>query len=118
VSNIDFFESHDVPQPRDKVRIESVTATPYPDGWRVKLVIEVTPFQERPNLEIRVRSAAGRDVSQLSVIETMHRHMEFTIHIRGVASPAGSYTLGVDLYYGEDRTTPQDRHEVVFSIQG
>jgi hypothetical protein len=114
--NINFFESSDVPQPRDKVKIERVEARPYPDGWRVKVIVEVTPFQERPNLEIRLLSAAGQVISELSVIETMHRHMEFTIHIRGVASPAGQYVTNVDLYYG-DREHPQDHREAAFSVE-
>ena len=117
MSSINFFESADIPQPKDKIKIEKVEAQPYPDGWRVRVVIDVTPFQERPNLEIRVKNAVGRDVSQLSVIETMHRHMEFTVHIRGVQSPIGDYTTEVDLYYGEERTTPQDHHATKFSVE-
>ena len=58
MSNINFFESNDVPQPRDKVKIERVDTQPYPDGWRVKVIVEVTPFEDRPSLEIRVRSGA------------------------------------------------------------
>ncbi|HVO42859.1 MAG TPA: hypothetical protein VMT34_09555 [Aggregatilineales bacterium] len=115
---INFFEPDSVPQPKDKVKIESVVATPYPDGWRVRFVIEVTPFQERPNLEIHIRRADGHDVAHLSVIETMHRHMEFTIHIRGVESPPGTYTAGVDLYYDGEQATVQDRREVTFTVEG
>jgi hypothetical protein len=52
----------------------------------------------------------------LSVIETMHRAMEFTVHIRGVNSPVGEYTATVDLFY-DDRTQPQDHREMVFKIE-
>src|SRR5215468_3668001 len=84
MSNVDFFNPREVPQPRDRVKVEKLEAKPYPDGWRVRVVLDVTPFQERPSLEIRVRSADGRVVSELSVIETMIWHLEFTIHIRGI----------------------------------
>lgn len=114
--NIDFFEQKDVPQPRTNIKIERLEARPYPDGWRIKLMIDVTPFQERPSLELRVRTAAGREVAELSVIETMHRSMEFTVHVRGVPSPLGDYVLEADLYY-EERTAPQDQQATPFSIE-
>lgn len=117
MSNIDFFNSPDVPQPREKIKIESLEVRPYPDGWRIKLIIRVTPFQERPSLEIAVETVQGRRAAELSVIETMHRHMEFTIHIRGVASPAGQYLVKADLYY-DDRAKAQDHHEIPFTIEG
>jgi hypothetical protein len=114
--NIDFSESGAVPQPRDKVRIERLEARPYPDGWRVKITIDVTPFQERPSLEIRVRRGENHHIAELSVIETMHRHMEFTVHIRGVSSPAGEYVAEVDLYY-DDPAAPQDRRASPFTVE-
>jgi hypothetical protein len=114
--NIDFFEQKDVPRPRAEIKIERLEARPYPDGWRIKLIVEVTPFQERPSLELRVTSADGREVAELSVIETMHKAMEFTVHVRGVPSPYGDYTLEADLYY-EERTAPQDQRSVGFSTR-
>jgi hypothetical protein len=118
MSNIDFFNPADVPQPRDKIKVEKVDAQPYPDGWRVRIIIDVTPFQERPNLEIKVRTLEGRPVSELSVIETMIRHLEFTVHIRGVSSPAGTYIADAGLYYGEDPTQIQHHMETQFTIEG
>ncbi len=118
MSNIDFFKPSEAPQPRDKIKIERLEAKPYPDGWRVKILLNVTPFQERPSLEIQVRSADGRTVSELSVIETMIQHMEFTVHIRGVASPVGEYVARAALYYGEDPSIVQHSLEVPFSVEG
>lgn len=112
---INFFESHEAPQPRDKVRIEQVEITPYPDRYRVHLHIKVTPFQERPNLVIAAHDEQDRVISELNVIETMHADMEFTLHIRGRHDPAGVYTLTVVLYY-ETKNPPQDRHVQVFTI--
>lgn len=115
--NIDFFDSQDVPQPRERIKIERLETHPYPDGWRAKILVDVTPFQERPSLELRVRSDENkRVVAELSVIETMHRQMEFTVHIRGVTSPIGAYVTEAELYY-EDRQKPQDRREVSFVVE-
>lgn len=117
MNSISFFDPDDVPQPRDKVTIEKLTAIPYPDGWRVRIGVDVTPFQERPSLEITVDPVDERPIApiQLSVIETMHRSMEFTVHIRGVTSPAGEYVVRAALYY-ESLASPQNQAETRFTI--
>ncbi|MBX3065711.1 MAG: hypothetical protein U0528_10970 [Anaerolineae bacterium] len=116
MANINFFDEQDVPQPRERVKIERLEAKPYPDGWRIKLSINVTPFQERPNLEVRLKNAEGQEVAELSIIETMHKNMEFTLHIRGVISPYGQYSLETDLYY-DDRANPQQREAINFVVE-
>ena len=106
---IHFFETdQDQLQPRENVRIKEVTITPYPDRFRVHVEIKVTPFRERPNLVIVVRDEQDRVVSELDVIATMHSTMEFTIHLRYVDNPAGTYSLSVDLFY-ESKHPPHDR---------
>lgn len=112
---IPLFDADKVPQPKEKIRIEDLKATPYPDRYRVFIEIKVTPFRERPNLLIAMRNAEGRVIGELSVIETMHSEMEFTLHIRNVADPAGEYTLTADLFY-ERRNPPQDQQQVNFEI--
>ena len=112
---INFFEQGGVPQPRNKVKIERFTATPYPDGWRVRINLDVTPFQERPNLEVQVYAADGRSVAQLSIIETMHHVMEFTVHLRGMMSPVGDYRGHADLFY-DAIEQPVDQADTTFTI--
>lgn len=114
--DIPLFDNTDkVPQPKDKIRIESLKVTPYPDRFRVFIEISVTPFHDRPNLILAMRNAEGQLVADLSIIETMHAAMEFTMHVRGVSDPAGYYTLTADLFY-ENKNPPQDQREVEFEI--
>lgn len=112
---IPIFPSDRPLQPRDQIRIEEITITPYRDRFRVHIHIKVTPFQERPNLLLIARDEQQRIVSELNIIETMHHDMEFTLHIRNVDDPAGQYTLQADLFY-ETRSPPQDRRVETFSI--
>ncbi|HEX2619125.1 MAG TPA: hypothetical protein VHL11_03230 [Phototrophicaceae bacterium] len=113
---ISLFDNSDkVPQSKDKIRIESLKVTPYPDRFRVFIEIGVTPFRDRPNLILAMRNTEGKLIADLSIIETMHSEMEFTMHVRGVPDPAGDYTLTADLFY-ESKNPPQDRHEVDFVI--
>jgi hypothetical protein len=113
---INFFDPQHVPQPKDNIRIESLKASPYPDGWRVRVAVDVTPFQERPSLAVKLIKDGQTEVGSLDIIETMHRNMEFTIHIRYVASPVGAYTLTAALYFGDDPKQSQHQVETQFSI--
>ncbi len=115
--NVNFFDSNGnhTPQPKENVRIEEIIATPYPDRFRVRLDIKVTPFQERPNLIIVMHDENERVIAELNVIATMHAQMEFTLHIRGVDDPAGTYTITAELFY-ETRLPPQDEHVIAFEI--
>jgi hypothetical protein len=112
---IPLFDADKVPQPKDRIRIEDLKATPYPDRFRVFIEVRVTPFRDRPNLLLVLRNDEGRVMGELSVIETMHSEMEFTMHIRNVADPAGEYVVTVDMFY-ETRNPPQDRREYRFEI--
>ena len=99
-----------VPLPQDEVRITEVTATPWPDRYRVRVHLRLTAFHERPNLILAAHDEEDRLVSELDVIETLSNDMEFTLHLRDVDDPAGLYTLTVTLFY-ETRNPPQ--HQVI-----
>lgn len=80
-----------------ETRITALGAKPYSDGRRVRVDVEMTPFQQRPHLEITLANADGREVASASVVEPMSWKIEFTLHIRGeLRSP---YTLTASLFY-------------------
>lgn len=101
--------------PRDQVRITGVTASLYPDRQRVKIEVKVTPFRERPNLEIIIQDANGRLAASTSVIAIMHFQNAFTLHLRSGDDPAGNYTTRVVLYY-DDIQSPQDTRDTALAI--
>lgn len=112
IMDIPLFDNSDqVPQPKDKIKIESLKAAPYPDRFRMFIEVNVTPFQERPNLIIVLKDKRGEIISELNVIETMHANMEFTMHIRNVDDPAGEYELTAQLFY-ENKNPPQDVKQI------
>jgi hypothetical protein len=114
--NINIFDDpNQVPQPRDKIRIQEVKVTPYPDRFRVYVEVKVTPFLERPNLLLYVRDHKSAITNEASVIATMHANMEFTLHMRHAPDPAGDYSLEVELFY-ETRNPPLDKYTILFSI--
>ncbi|MBK8025943.1 MAG: hypothetical protein IPK19_32310 [Chloroflexi bacterium] len=111
--NIPFFDS--APLPRDQVRIEDLELVVYPDRFRIFIHVVVSLFQERPNLLLVARAADGRVAAELSIIETMHHDMEFTMHLRGADDPVGQYTMSAELFY-ESRNPPQAVRELPFEV--
>lgn len=101
--------------PREEVRIERVAATPYPDGRRVHVDIAITPFRERPNLEMAILTRAGETAASTSAIAVMNTKVGFNLHLRGASDSDGDYTVRVALYY-EDFNAPQDIHESALRI--
>lgn len=98
--DIFFHDPSDAPVPPEEVRIREFTASPYPDGRRVKIYLEVTPFLKRPSGEILLKNQEGQVLASANIIETMTHKMELTLHIRGGAD-AGDYQVCADLFYQE-----------------
>jgi hypothetical protein len=102
---MDFFFPEDQLQRMipEETRITSLTAQPYPDGYRLRVNIEMTPFQKRPHLEVVLRDAQGDEVASSSIVEPMGWKLEFTMHIRGELK--NPYTLEATLFYPDGPTT-------------
>ncbi len=101
--------------PPDQITIKTVGAAPYPDNRRVKVTVEVTPFRERPNLEITILDVDGRPIANTSAIGLMNFTTSYVMHLRGVQDPAGAYTVQVQLFY-ESLDQVQDSHEAELHI--
>ncbi len=119
--DIFFRDPSEIPLPPEDVRIRQLQADPWPDGRRVRVFMEITPFQKRPNGEISVRDAQGNKVANLSIIETIDPKMEFTLHLR-LAKPQGHFYVSAKVFYhladqeGESEDSPQvDRLKPPFS---
>jgi hypothetical protein len=96
---MDFFLPEDslarsLPQ---ETRITSLTAETYPDGRRLRVNLEITPFQKRPTIEVTLHNSGGEEVASTSIVEPLSWKLEFTMHLRGeIHNP---YTLNARLYY-------------------
>ena len=93
-----FADPSEVPLPPDEVRIRALNVEPFPDGKRLRVLLELDPFQKRPNADLTLVDAQGNELSSAFIIQTMTRQMELVMHLRRPAS--GACTLQVVLYYG------------------
>lgn len=113
MNEIEFYEEDHIPQPPDAVKIEALLARVYPDGRRVRLDIRLTPFMERPNIELTITNAEGHEVASLSIIESMHHVFEMTAHLRG-PQPRGKHTVRAELFYESE--SPRRALEAHFDV--
>ncbi|MBK8781386.1 MAG: hypothetical protein IPO22_06200 [Anaerolineales bacterium] len=91
----------------EETKIVTLSAQPYPDGRRLRVNLEVTPFQKRPYIEVTLHNADGDEVASTNIVEPMSWKLEFTMHLRGeLRNP---YTLNARLYYpdGPSAEAPQ-----------
>ena len=100
MDDIFFTESSEAPVPPNEVRIRALKAMPRPDGQRILTEIEISPFQQKPNVELIIRDKDGEELSSLSVVEAMDPKMDFTMHIRG-EKKTGTFTLKARLFYAD-----------------
>src|SRR5690242_6598022 len=100
--------------PPSQVRILDLHAEPWPDGRRVRDHLELTPFEEKPNVDLDITNAAGQPVASASIVETLIPKLVITMHLRGT-DPTGSYALHATVFYPD--ADPVDRSTVPFTIQ-
>jgi hypothetical protein len=87
----------------EETKITSIGVETYPDGRRLRVNIDVTPFQKRPYIEVTVYDANGEEIASTSIVEPLSWKLEFTMHVRGeIQNP---YTLNARLYYPEGPST-------------
>ena len=95
--DIFFTDPSEVPLPPAEVRIRALNVELWPDGKRLRVYLEVEPFQKRPNADLTLIDSAGHELSSAFIIESMTRKIELVMHLRAAAQ--GLCTLQAVLYY-------------------
>lgn len=108
-----FVGEDEVPRPPEETRFRWVKAEPYPDGRRVRIEFELSPFQRRPDIEIAVVDSAGAPAAGASIIESVEPRMGVTLHLRGPG--AGPYRASLTLSYPD--LGARDERELTFEIE-
>ena len=96
--DIFFRDPNEILLPPEEVRLLALKAEPWADGRRVKVFLEVTPFQKRPSADLVITNAQEDEVARANILETISRKMEINMHLRE-AQPGGEYSLQVVVYY-------------------
>lgn len=86
--------------PPAEVRINDLHVEPWPDGRRIRVHVDLTPFQKRPNLQARITGREGQEIASIAIIESMEARLVFTMHLR-MPDPKGRYSLTLALNYDD-----------------
>ena len=106
---IEFFEnplqeSHS----RGNVRFNQLGLYVFEDRQRIAVGFDITPFRERPSIDVSIVNDTGMEQASLSIIEAMQTNFNLTMHLRE-SVPDHQYEIQATLYY---RTADGDREVV------
>jgi hypothetical protein len=104
---IEFLDPAEAPLPPDQMSFRSIEVEPQPDGLRLKVALEIAPFQVRPSIDLTVTDAQGVQLASSSIIEATETRMTVTLHLRDSSSD-GARVLRATLWY-PDRAPIDER---------
>lgn len=93
---------------REEVRFKRLGLFMYDDGRRFAIGFELTPFQERPSIQVFVADDSGNEQTSMTVIEAMQPNFSLTMHLPEEAEPQNLKVTAV-IYY----EFPEQGREVV-----
>jgi hypothetical protein len=116
--DIRFFDDPlEQPRSREEVRFRQIGLFIYPDLRRLMFGVELTPFMERPSIEVLITNGEGQPAGSLHVIETLTPNFSLTMHLRDQVT-VNPYELTAVLYYSwPDRDKVEvERQTVRFEV--
>jgi hypothetical protein len=93
-----FHDPGEMSLPPNETRIRSLSAEPWPDGRRVDVTVEITPFQQRPNLHIGIYDVHGQEIASVGAMQIHQKQVAFTLHLRQ-SDTRGRYKVSACLVY-------------------
>lgn len=96
--SIFFVDPDEARLPPGEVRLKSVKVTPIISVGRVRIELELTPFQQRPNVDLTITDLTGTEAAKTTILEAMLSKLELTMHIRQ-PEPGQEYQLDTRVYY-------------------
>jgi hypothetical protein len=86
------------PKARSDVRFNRLGLFMYPENRQVAVGFDMTPFFEKPSIEVSIINERGENAASLSVIEAMQPNFSLIMHLRD-PMPTDKYKVEAVLYY-------------------
>jgi hypothetical protein len=82
------------------IRIVNLHAEPNSEGNRLKVGMEISPFQQKPYIDLTLVDSTGQLIATTSIVEPVNSKLELNLHLRKFSpSQNGFYTLIVAISY-------------------
>ncbi len=111
--DIFFADPDEVPLPPNEVKILDLKVDPFPDGRRLRVFIEFTPFQQKPNGDLHITDSLGNLVATTSFIEAITPKLEMVLHLRAT-DPEGHYNLKLVVFYTAELGAEGQSNDPIF----
>ena len=85
--------------PPESTRLLDLHAEQYPDGRRIRVNLELTPFLKRPEIELTLTDPAGETCASATIIEPMGWKLDLTMHLPTSRTTVGVFTLTAQVTY-------------------
>ncbi len=86
---------------REDVRLKQLGLFVHEDKVRVALGFHLTPFAERPSIEVTATNADGQRAGSLTIIEALTPNFNLTMHLREPSADNG-YEIEAVVYYKDE----------------
>jgi hypothetical protein len=100
------------PKAREEVRFNRLGLYMYPQKRQVAVGFDITPFLEKPSIEVTLTNEMGERAATLTVIEAMQPNFSLIMHLRDQV-PSQKYQVEAILYY----PSVEDGRQVVHQIE-
>jgi len=85
--------------PPAKVRCTSLRAEPFSDGKRIRIYLDLTPFQQPPDIFVTLSDLTGAEIARAHLIGVINSRLTIIMHPRNFSKQ--SYTLTATVDYPE-----------------
>lgn len=114
--DVNFFDDPSkAPRSREAVRFNQLGIYVHEGSRRIAVGFDITPFIERPSIEVNVKNILGAPAGNLTVVETLDSNFSLTLHLRD-REPTDVYEVSATLYYATPETGRTDVHTLVGTV--
>lgn len=100
---VEFFDDPlEEPRSRNDVRFNQLGLYIFEDRKRIAVGFDITPFRQRPSINVSITDKSGAEEASLSIIEVLQSNFNLTMHLR-TQDTENPYHIQAQLYYRSDR---------------
>jgi len=98
--DIFFSDPDEIPLPPGEIRFRDIQVNPIDDSNKIKIYIEIDPFQKKPNIDLVVFNNRREIATSVNIIESIQRKIEIIAHLKRNTADV-EFNLEAKLYYSE-----------------